>query len=269
MYLHRRRRSWRRRRVPCSCKHTAFRIDDLPREFTYAELQDVTGDFETKVGHGGSAEVFRGSLDDGTAVAVKRITSGGKPVAGEEDFLREIFVVALVHHGSLVSGGGRYLLPGLPVLRERVAGLVAVPRRGEAMPPGSCRGRARRGAASPPMSPGRSRTTTTSAGGRSCTSTSSRPTSSSTAASSDFGISVSITRDLTTVDTCGRGTPGYMAPEMWANAVSTKSDVYSYGVTLLELVGGRRSLEPAGSPASKAPELLQSVAWERRWREAS
>jgi serine/threonine protein kinase len=69
---------------------------------------------------------------------------------------------------------------------------------------------------------------------------------------SDFGISISITRDLSNVDTRGRGTPGYMAPEMMVNAVSAKSDVFSYGMTLLELVGGRRNFEPASTDDSTA-----------------
>ena len=57
---------------------------------------------------------------------------------------------------------------------------------------------------------------------------------------SDFGISLSITRGLNSViNTRGRGTLGYMAPEMLVNSVSDRSDVFSYGKTLLELVGGR------------------------------
>lgn len=64
---------------------------------------------------------------------------------------------------------------------------------------------------------------------------------------SDFGISLSITRDLNSVvDTEHlKGTFGYMAPEMLYSAVSDKSDVFSYGMTLLELVGGRRNMYPS------------------------
>ncbi|KAJ6328667.1 hypothetical protein OIU77_010368 [Salix suchowensis] len=41
-----------------------------------------------------------------------------------------------------------------------------------------------------------------------------------------------------------RGTWGYVAPE-WISgvAITTKADVYSYGMTLLELLGGRRNVE--------------------------
>jgi serine/threonine protein kinase len=60
---------------------------------------------------------------------------------------------------------------------------------------------------------------------------------------SDFGISLSITRGLNNVvDTEHlKGTFRYMALKMLYNAVLDKSDVFSYGMTLLKLVGGRRT----------------------------
>uniref|UniRef100_J3MWT7 Protein kinase domain-containing protein n=1 Tax=Oryza brachyantha TaxID=4533 RepID=J3MWT7_ORYBR len=48
-----------------------------------------------------------------------------------------------------------------------------------------------------------------------------------------------------------------MAPEMLVHELSDKSDVYSYGMTLLELVGGRKNYNPSpaddSSPAT--PDL--------------
>ncbi|KAI3699082.1 hypothetical protein L2E82_43105 [Cichorium intybus] len=43
-----------------------------------------------------------------------------------------------------------------------------------------------------------------------------------------------------------RGTPGYIAPELYFRSfgqVSHKSDVYSYGMMILEMVGGRKNIE--------------------------
>ncbi|GJZ13311.1 protein kinase-like domain, concanavalin A-like lectin/glucanase domain protein [Tanacetum coccineum] len=43
-----------------------------------------------------------------------------------------------------------------------------------------------------------------------------------------------------------RGTPGYIAPELFSRnfgQVSHKSDVYSYGMMILEMVGGRKNIE--------------------------
>ena len=46
--------------------------------------------------------------------------------------------------------------------------------------------------------------------------------------------------------TCARGTIGFIAPEVHSRAfgmVSTKSDVYSYGMMLLEMIGGRKNVK--------------------------
>ncbi|CAL4962366.1 unnamed protein product [Urochloa decumbens] len=259
-------------------------IEDLPRKFSYDEIRTVTGDFGTMVGRGGSAEVFHGVLDDGTAVAVKRITSY-KPV-GEEEFLREISIVANVHQRSLVrllgycllQGGGsgaggahgvgngngnsqylvypffengsldwwlfhgeerRRLLPW--PARRRIAGDVA---RALAYLHHECRRQILHLDIKPAniLLDGGLR-----------------------AHVSDFGISMSIAQDMTSVDTRGRGTPGYMAPEIWFSSLSAKSDVYSYGMTVLELVGGRRGYPPgaAAGDSSTTPDLLARVVREK------
>ena len=65
-----------------------------------------------------------------------------------------------------------------------------------------------------------------------------------TAKVSDFGLAKLIGRDFSRVLVTMRGTWGYVAPE-WISgvAITTKADVYSYGMTLLELIGGRRNVE--------------------------
>ncbi|MCO5575110.1 hypothetical protein L7F22_028907 [Adiantum nelumboides] len=60
----------------------------------------------------------------------------------------------------------------------------------------------------------------------------------------DFGLSRLMDRDESQVVTLARGTPGYMAPEFWRGGesrLSTKFDVYSYGMVLLELMSERRN----------------------------
>ncbi|MCI36685.1 receptor-like kinase, partial [Trifolium medium] len=47
-----------------------------------------------------------------------------------------------------------------------------------------------------------------------------------------------------------RGTIGYIAPEVFSRAfggVSSKSDVYSYGMLILEMTGGRKNYDIGGS----------------------
>jgi serine/threonine protein kinase len=65
---------------------------------------------------------------------------------------------------------------------------------------------------------------------------------------SDFGLSKLIDREGETNQTITamRGTPGYMAPEWFLNLpITEKSDIFSYGMVLLELVGGRKNLNLA------------------------
>jgi serine/threonine protein kinase len=220
----------------------------------------MTQDFRSLVGQGGFAQVFRGGLHDGTAVAVKRMTTTVGH-AEDDDFLREISIVANVHHRSLVRllgyclqrGGGnrnRYLV--YPFLEngsldswlfhggEARRRLLPWPTRrciavDVAKALAYLHHECHQQILHLDIKPGNILLD-----------------GDLRAHVSDFGISMSITRDLSNVDTRGRGTPGYMAPEMMVNAVSAKSDVFSYGMTLLELVGGRRNFEPASTDDSTA-----------------
>jgi serine/threonine protein kinase len=71
---------------------------------------------------------------------------------------------------------------------------------------------------------------------------------------SDFGLSklmdqkVHCKRSLTSV----RGTGGYLAPEWLANLpITSKSDVFSYGMVLLEIISGRRNSDTLTSRRKK------------------
>ncbi|KAK9943541.1 hypothetical protein M0R45_009146 [Rubus argutus] len=62
----------------------------------------------------------------------------------------------------------------------------------------------------------------------------------------DFGLAKLLNpKDLRYLSlTSVRGTRGYLAPEWLANLpITSKSDVYSYGMVLLEIVSGRRNFE--------------------------
>ncbi|KAI6689943.1 hypothetical protein NL676_026771 [Syzygium grande] len=64
----------------------------------------------------------------------------------------------------------------------------------------------------------------------------------------NFGLAKLMSREESLVYTTLRGTRGYLAPE-WItnNPISEKSDVYSYGMVLLEIIGGRKNYDPAES----------------------
>ncbi|GKV39453.1 hypothetical protein SLEP1_g47216 [Rubroshorea leprosula] len=72
---------------------------------------------------------------------------------------------------------------------------------------------------------------------------------------SNFGLSKLCSRKDSVVSTLGpRGTRGYIAPEVFFRnfgAVSLKSDIYSYGMMILEMVGGKKSVQTRVSASSE------------------
>lgn len=74
----------------------------------------------------------------------------------------------------------------------------------------------------------------------------------------DFGLAKLCNRDITQVPMTGfRGTPGYAAPELWKPyPVTSKCDVYSFGMLLFEIVGRRRNTDM---------NLSETRQWLPRW----
>ncbi|KAF5450916.1 hypothetical protein F2P56_031229, partial [Juglans regia] len=72
---------------------------------------------------------------------------------------------------------------------------------------------------------------------------------------SDFGLAKICSRDESIISMLGtRGTVGYIAPEVFSRnfgGISHKSDVYSYGMMVLEIVGGRKNIDIEGDRTSE------------------
>ena len=73
----------------------------------------------------------------------------------------------------------------------------------------------------------------------------------------DFGIAKIMDQCSAAPQSTGVvGTTGYMAPELaFSTRNSIKTDVYSYGVVLLELITGKTAVDPS------FPENMDIVAW--------
>ncbi|KAB1217384.1 hypothetical protein CJ030_MR4G020937 [Morella rubra] len=72
---------------------------------------------------------------------------------------------------------------------------------------------------------------------------------------SDFGLAKICPREESIISMLGaRGTIGYIAPEVFCRnfgGVSHKSDVYSYGMMVLEMVGGRKNIDAEADQTSE------------------
>ena len=81
---------------------TSIKIDGV-KAFTYGEMALATNNFNSsaQVGQGGYGMVYKGILDDGTVVAIKRAQVGS--LQGEREFLTEIELLSRLHHRNLVS----------------------------------------------------------------------------------------------------------------------------------------------------------------------
>ncbi|KAF3441525.1 hypothetical protein FNV43_RR15439 [Rhamnella rubrinervis] len=218
--------------------------------FTYKELHGVTRGFSEKLGHGGFGTVFRGELSDFTIVAVKRLE---RPGGGEKEFRAEVCTIGNIQHVNLVRLRG--------FCSESTHRLLVY----DYMPNGALSSYLRR--EGPRLSWDiRFRVAIGTARGiaylheecRDCIiHCDIKPENilldrDYTAKVSDFGLAKLLCRDYSRVIATMRGTWGYVAPE-WISGVeiTTKADVYSYGMTLIELIAGRRNVEPPPSAGGR------------------
>ncbi|KAK2425439.1 G-type lectin S-receptor serine/threonine-protein kinase SD2-5 [Trifolium repens] len=86
---------------------------------------------------------------------------------------------------------------------------------------------------------------------------------------SDFGLVKLMSREQSHVFTTLRGTRGYLASEWITNyAISEKSDVFSYGMLLLEIIGGRKNYDQwEGPEKAHFPSYVSRMMEEGKIRE--
>jgi len=71
------------------------------RKFNYKEIKRATEDFSTMIGQGGFGTVYKAHFSDGLVAAVKRMNKISEQ--GEDEFCREIELLARLHHRHLVA----------------------------------------------------------------------------------------------------------------------------------------------------------------------
>ncbi|KAI3775512.1 hypothetical protein L1987_50091 [Smallanthus sonchifolius] len=199
--------------------------------FTYEELAMATDGFSQAnlLGQGGFGYVHRGVLPNGKEVAVKQLKTGSGQ--GEREFQAEVEIISRVHHKHLVSLVG-YCMTGT----QRLLVYEFVPNNTlEFHLHGAAKGLAYLHEDCHPKIIHRDIKAANILLGFHFE-----------AKVADFGLA-KITSDVAThVSTRVMGTFGYLAPEYASSGKLTdKSDVFSYGIMLLELITGRRPVDSA------------------------
>ncbi|XVF19056.1 hypothetical protein REPUB_Repub11eG0077500 [Reevesia pubescens] len=93
----------KRRNMATIIKHKELiDMDATPQSFTYAELKTATEDFSqsNKLGQGGFGPVYKGILEDGKIVAIKKLSATSHQ--GRDQFAAEIATISSVQHRNLV-----------------------------------------------------------------------------------------------------------------------------------------------------------------------
>ncbi|KAL3355643.1 hypothetical protein AABB24_016696 [Solanum stoloniferum] len=238
-----------RRKHQSSTRHASEFDDELSGVknvtlFSYKQLRIATDDFSTvnKIGEGGFGSVYKGRLKSGKMAAIKVLSSESKQ--GVREFLTEIKVISDVDHENLVKlygccieddhrilvynylennslaqtllGGGHSSIQFSWRTRTKISIGVAkgLAYLHEQVKPHIIH--------------------------RDIKASNILLDKDLTPKISDFGLAKLIPPNATHVSTRVAGTIGYLAPEYAIRGQATrKSDVYSYGVLLIEIVTGR------------------------------
>ncbi|XP_031736529.1 probable receptor-like serine/threonine-protein kinase At5g57670 isoform X2 [Cucumis sativus] len=92
------------RKRNCSFSEKQSHDQPLLRCFSYEEILNATNNFHPEmVGQGGYSEVYKGELSDGKMIAVKRLTKDNKDGNKEKEFLMELGIIGHVFHPNTAS----------------------------------------------------------------------------------------------------------------------------------------------------------------------
>ncbi|KAG6530793.1 receptor protein kinase TMK1-like [Zingiber officinale] len=231
-------------------------------------LRNVTNNFseDNVLGRGGFGTVYKGELHDGTKIAVKRMEAGAVGTKGLNEFQSEIAVLTKVRHRNLVSLLG-YCLDG----NERLLVYEYMPQgtlsrhlfdwKEEGLKP--MEWKKRLGIA---LDVARGVEYLHSLAQQSFIHRDLKPSNillgdDMKAKVADFGlVRLAPEGKGCFVETRLAGTFGYLAPEYAVTGrVTTKVDVFSFGVILMEMITGRKALDE-----TQPEESMHLVTWFRR-----
>ena len=226
-----------------------------PKRYRYSDVKKITKAFQEKLGQGGYGTVFKGTLSNGKVVAVKMLND----FKGDgEEFINEVVSIGRTSHVNVVNllgfcseGSKRALIyefmcngsldkliysekPKTTLDWEKLYQIALGTARGLEYLHCGCNERVVHFDIKPhnillnqDFCP----------------------------KISDFGLAKLCLKKDSIISIAGaRGTIGYIAPEVFSRnfgVVSSKSDVYSYGMMVLEIVGARKNANAAVENSSE------------------
>jgi len=222
-----------------------------PTRFTYADLKRITNKFKDKIGEGTHGTVYKGKLSNQILVAVKILNNAE---GDGKEFINEVGTMGKIHHlnvvrllGFCADGFRRALVYDFfpngslqkfispPNNRDDFLGWDKLHQISLGIANGieylhqGCEQRILHFDINP---------------------NNVLLDDNFTPKITDFGLAKMCSKNQSIVSmTAAKGTLGYMAPEVFSRNfgnVSYKSDIYSYGMLLLEMVGGRKNTKTTG-----------------------
>ncbi|XP_057844000.1 LRR receptor kinase BAK1 [Cryptomeria japonica] len=221
------------------------------KRFSLRELQVASDDFSSKniLGSGGFGKVYKGRLSNGSLVAIKRLKEGRTP-GGELQFQTEMEMISRAVHRNLLRLLGFCMTPTERLLvypfmeNGSVASCIQGKKENEAtldwttrwhIALGSARGLSYLHEQCDPKIIHRDVKAANILLDKDFE-----------AVVGDFGLAKLMDYKDTHVTTVVRGTIGHIAPEYISTGKSSeKTDVYGYGIMLLELITGQRAFDLA------------------------
>ncbi|XP_061356156.1 rust resistance kinase Lr10-like [Gastrolobium bilobum] len=239
---------------------------EKPARFSYADIKRMTSGFKQKLGEGTHGAVFKGKLSNEILVAVKILNS----TEGEgKDFINEVGIMGKIHHinvvrllGFCAEGLHRALVYNFfqngslqnfifpPDNKDHFLGWEKLQQVAHGIAKGieylhvGCNHPILHFDINPHNV---------------------LLDDNFTPKISDFGLAKLCSKNPSLVSmTAARGTLGYIAPEVFSRNfgnVSYKSDIYSYGMLLLEMVGGRKNVDMSSDQTSQVlyPDWIHNL----------